>query len=150
MPDYQNGKIYKIIGGDECYVGSTTTSLAKRFSSHKRDMDTTAKLLFDKYGIENCKIELIELFPCQTRIDLNKREGIWIIQLKSVNRCIAGRTPKETQHANYIKNKEHKKKYRDEHKEDNKEYHKAYREANREKIVAYLREYHKKKREEQQ
>lgn len=147
MPDYSKGKIYKIVGGDECYVGSTTKSLAKRFSSHKKDKDTTAKLLFDKYGVENCQIELIELFPCETRIELNKQEGVWITQLKSVNRCIAGRTYKETQRANYLAHIDERKAYRDAHKEEKKEYHKAYREANRDKIVAYLREYNRKKRE---
>lgn len=28
------------------------------------------KLLFDKYGVENCKIKLYEEYPCDTELEL--------------------------------------------------------------------------------
>jgi hypothetical protein len=31
-----------------------------------------------KYGIENCKIELVEAYPCENKEELRKREGYWI------------------------------------------------------------------------
>jgi hypothetical protein len=38
MPDYQNGKIYKLWSpqGEEIYIGSTINSLAKRKTQHKQ------------------------------------------------------------------------------------------------------------------
>ena len=39
MPNYQNGKIYKLVNDldDQIYIGSTTQSLAVRKGGHKRD-----------------------------------------------------------------------------------------------------------------
>lgn len=148
MPNYQKGKIYKIWYDDDVYIGSTTVSLSRRFSGHKYNQDTTVKQIFDKHGMDKCKIELLESYPCETSLELRRKEGEWIMKLKCVNRCVAGRTNSECGKAWYQSHKEERKMYRDEHKEEKKEYHKAYREANREKIVAYLREYNKKKREE--
>ena len=31
--------------------------------------------IFNEFGIENCKIELIENYPCQSKEELFKREG---------------------------------------------------------------------------
>lgn len=28
------------------------------------------KLLFDKYGVENCKIKIFEEYPCDTELEL--------------------------------------------------------------------------------
>ena len=37
MPDYSNGKIYKITCNEtyRCYIGSTTKTLTRRFQQHK-------------------------------------------------------------------------------------------------------------------
>jgi hypothetical protein len=37
MPDYENGKIYKLVNevDDEIYIGSTTVRLCNRKSKHK-------------------------------------------------------------------------------------------------------------------
>jgi hypothetical protein len=36
MANYSNGKIYKIIGGDECYIGSTTKErLCQRMTAQR-------------------------------------------------------------------------------------------------------------------
>ena len=147
MPNYSEGKIYKVWAKDECYIGSTVQTLPKRFHSHKKDKDTTVKNLFDKYGVENCKIELLELFPCGSKLELLKREAEWILKTECVNRNVAGRTPNESCKAWYEKNKDKKKAYREANKERNKEYHKAYREAHRDKMVVYLRDYYQKKKE---
>ena len=87
---YHNGKIYKItdIAYTECYIGSTVQPLCNRMAEHRRHynqykngtkgMEYTSFTLFDKYGIENCKIELVETYKCETKDDLVKREGCWI------------------------------------------------------------------------
>ena len=43
--EYSQGKIYKITNdyNDDIYIGSTCDSLAKRFSTHKRDMHDDKK-----------------------------------------------------------------------------------------------------------
>ena len=33
--------------------------------------------LFAEFGYENCKIELIELYPCNSKAELHAREGFY-------------------------------------------------------------------------
>ena len=48
---------------------------------------------FDEFGVENCKMVLIEECQCQNRKQLEKKEGGYIENDKSrLNRCIVGRT----------------------------------------------------------
>ena len=48
---------------------------------------------FDEFGLENCKIVLVEECPCQNRKQLEKREGEYVENNKNcLNTCIAGRT----------------------------------------------------------
>lgn len=110
---YQNGKIYKIVdcGYNKCYIGSTCNTLAKRISWHRSDYQKykngkskSAKAfdIFDEYGVNNCKIELIERYPCASKDELLKREGYHIQSNECVNRMVAGRSRTEY----YIQNKE--------------------------------------------
>jgi hypothetical protein len=119
MPDYQNGKIYKIWSpqGNEIYIGSTVNSLAKRLGHHKSVRDCRSRYLFENY--DDVRIELIEEYPCDNKIQLNKKEGEHIRENTCLNRCIAGRTPKEC-----------KKVWR----ENNKEYNNEYYENNKERL----------------
>ena len=107
MNRYENGKIYKItdVGYNKCYIGSTCESLSKRMERHRKQYKeyikgrmkkkTTAIDIFNEFGIENCKIELIENYPCQSKEELFKREGGHIKATECVNRQIAGRTQQE-------------------------------------------------------
>ena len=62
--------VYKITGGDLCYIGSTIKSVNHRWIGHKHSYNfwkSGGKIshcrsfdIFDKFGIENCKIELLE------------------------------------------------------------------------------------------
>ena len=77
MNRYENGKIYQIIdcGYNKCYIGSTCESLSKRMERHRKAYRastnektkkiTTCISIFDEYGVENCKIELIENYSCE-------------------------------------------------------------------------------------
>ena len=128
--DYQNGKIYQItdIAYTKCYIGSTTQSLAKRLSKHKTDYKvwkdnnkrhkTTSYDLFEEFGIENCKIELIEDYPCNSKNELERKEGEIIKNTACVNRYIPGRTDKQY----YIDNIEKIKQYRLDNKDKIKQY----------------------------
>ena len=67
-----------------CYIGSTIEKLSSRMNTHKakykkfkkrnEGSDTTAYKIFDDFGVENCKIELIELFPCSCKEELVVQE----------------------------------------------------------------------------
>ena len=105
MVNYQNGKIYAIKSnsGDKIYVGSTTKEyLSARMSEHRRMFKAwekgngnrcTSHELFSPYGVENCYIELIELFPCNTKDELLMRENHYIRSLVCVNKQLAITTP---------------------------------------------------------
>ena len=149
--NYKNGKIYSIRSHqtDEIYIGSTTISLSQRLSKHKNNYK---RYLADKNNyitsfkiLENddAYIELVEEFPCDSRMQLCKREGEIIRATENcVNRCIAGRTGKEYREENKERIKEYLKQYDISNKDKLNEYRKQYREANKDKI----KEYHKKYR----
>ena len=106
MNRYQNGKIYKVIDIDynKCYIGSTCENLSKRVEGHRKDFKnylidknvnkhyTKSVLLFEEYGMDNAKIELIENFPCNSKEELLQREGYYIEKTNCLNRCVAGRS----------------------------------------------------------
>jgi len=108
MPDYQKGKIYKLVSDhtDEIYIGSTIQSyLSSRLGGHKRDCKTkknpcNSKKLFD---LGDVKIVLIENVPCNSKEELYKRERHYIETTNCVNKLIPGRTMAE----NYQDKKEH-------------------------------------------
>jgi hypothetical protein len=52
----------------------------------------TVSVIFDKYGVQNCKIELVENYPCNSKNELMKREGYYIQNNECINKCVAGRT----------------------------------------------------------
>ena len=101
---YQRGKIYKVVDESytECYIGSSTQKfLCNRMASHRanyklwkqqRYANCAVFSLFDKYGVDSCKIELIELYPCESLEELRRREGHWIKSEERINNREAGRT----------------------------------------------------------
>lgn len=90
--NYKNGKIYAIRSyqTEEIYIGSTTQTLTKRLSSHKRNI-CNSKLILQ---YPDAYIELIENFPCNSKEELNRKEGEHIRANNCVNKE-AGRTPEE-------------------------------------------------------
>ena len=74
MPDYQQGKIYKLYNTecDKYYIGSTTRTLKRRFNGHKKKPTFSSKLMFNYNSLP--KIELIEIYPCETKLELRTRE----------------------------------------------------------------------------
>lgn len=142
--DYQNTKIYKIESnlGDKIYIGSTTKEfLSQRMVLHRSDYKrwkaglcgkVMSYDLFDEYGIENCKIVLIESFPCKSKDEKNAREGFHIKNTICVNRMIAGRT------------------FKDRYEENKGEFiarSKVWAEANKEKVNGYKAEYYERNKE---
>jgi hypothetical protein len=95
MPDYQQGKIYALRSHqtEDVYIGSTTQPLALRFAGHKMMRAKCTSLVMFQYP--DVYIELIELCPCNTKEELNKREGEIIRTTNCVNKNIAGRSAKQ-------------------------------------------------------
>ena len=116
MPDYQHGKIYKIINEELkglVYYGSTTETLKQRFSKHKSSLNCSSKTLF---SVGYPEIILLEDYPCETKADLLKRERYWI----KGNECINCQIPGRTQKQHYQDNKEKIVEYKKQHYQDNK------------------------------
>jgi hypothetical protein len=168
--DYSKNKIYKIYShlGDKIYIGSTVCDLvSQRIVKHRDSYKywkkhnanyTTSFSLFEKYGIENCIIELIEAKPC---IDINeqaKLEGSYIRTLECVNKNIPGRTRKEYCEDNkekikaknkqfYEKKKDNIKQYYQDNKGEIKETFAQYREDNKDLINQKNKIYDNKRKE---
>jgi hypothetical protein len=155
MPDYQNGKIYKIWSpeGDDIYIGSTTEILCRRLAVHKSSYNIgrtiTSRILFEKYT--DVRIELIEEFPCDKKSKLIAREGHYIRILNCVNKIIPDRTNKEYCKEYYEQNKdsigEQRKEYYKDNKEHLLEYQKEYRENNKDIISEKKKEYYEQNKE---
>jgi hypothetical protein len=73
MPDYQQGKIYRIRSPNthNVYIGSTIATLAKRFAQHKITT-TKARQVID---CGDAYIELVHAFPCNSKDELFKEEA---------------------------------------------------------------------------
>ena len=137
--NYKNGKIYKIepiCEHDEgdVYIGSTTKQYLsqrmtahrgnyKRFKYNKVNKRVRAFDLFDKYGIENCDIILIEQVEANSIDELHIREAHYIKTIKCNNKMIPTRTQQEWRD----ENKEKMKQYRDDHKDKQKQYWKNHK-----------------------
>jgi hypothetical protein len=152
MPNYQNGKIYKITSGhtDLCYIGSTSQKyLSVRFGGHKtiykrwKEGKGCYYASCDILQYEDAKIELVETFPCNIVEELTKREGELIKEYgdKCVNRKIEGRTGAEYRQDNKEKLKEQKKQYHQDNKDKLNEKSKQYYEDNKDKLKERNKKY---------
>ena len=185
MKDYSQGKIYKIeptVEHDEgdIYIGSTTQKyLSQRIAKHKckykrlidnKDQDQmTSFKLFEKYGLDNCKIILLETVDASNYNELAAREAYYIKTFKCVNKCIPLRTKKEyardrKEHFQKIdtinielnmekieqrkqKAKDYYNTYRIEKNEKIREIKKIYREKNKEIIKEKRRKHYEENKE---
>ena len=158
MPNYSQGKIYKIVSEetDKVYIGSTTKKylcerMADHNSSYHRLINGTGKKQCSSYEIikhGDAKIILLEKYPCEDKDELKAREQYWIDKNKSVNaiKAFIGKGEdkikyvKEQAKENYSKNKNHKLEYQSQYYQENKEkcldWHKQNREKNGDKIKA--------------
>ena len=134
MPDYQNGKIYTIRCRSDntlIYVGSTIATLSRRLAEHRSTSKRSNQKLYQSVNgnWDDWYIELYEVYSCENKEQLNKREGEITREIGNLNYQIAGRTNKEW----YNDNKEKKKKYYEDNKEKITEQKKEYYEKNKEK-----------------
>ena len=164
MPNYQDGKIYTIRCRNDnalIYVGSTTMTLPRRIAEHRfASVSNNSRKLYQSVNgdWENWYIELYEVFPCENKQQLNKREGEITREIGTLNHEIAGRTRKEWREDNPDKVKLIAQTYYQNHREESlevsrqyninnnesrKEYKKKYREEHKAEISAKRIEYYK-------
>ena len=135
MPNYKNGKVYKIVCNTtgKVYIGSTTVLLCKRLACHvnhyKRGVYTTSSKEILEGG--NYSIVLIENVECETKEQLLRRERYYMETIECVNK----HRP--------IVSVEEAKEYHKEYRENNKEKVKEYYDVNKEVIKEQMKQYHK-------
>lgn len=143
--DYNNGKIYTIrthVEPDLIYVGSTCSPLHKRFYEHRKDYKvwiegkgayTSSFKVINHY---DAYIELHELFPCNSKSELVKREGEVIRSIECVNKVVPGRSKAEWVVQNKDKVEALRKEWISQNKEKIQLKTKEYRLLNKDKIKA--------------
>jgi len=169
---YQRGKIYKIVCNTTglTYYGSTIEpTLARRLAKHNGDykkwkQSNGIRKAYSWKILENNNYEivLVELYPCNSKDELHKRERFYIENNECVNKVIPTRSKQEyyeenkkklnARHREYCEEhkqelKEKRKKYCEEHREEINEKFKKYREEHRQEINARQRKYYKAKKE---
>ena len=150
MPNYQNGKIYKITSSqlpNVCYIGSTTQALSVRMGGHranyKRWLNNITQIKtssIDLLCFPDAKIYLIHEFPCASKNELEREEGLQMRKYdnddaleNTVNKVMVGRTKKEYRDDNKEHIRNLKKEYYHDNKERLKEYDKEHKEHIRER-----------------
>jgi len=135
------GHIYMIwtpLDNSFCYIGSTFNRLHKRLEGHKNAYNNKNRTIsihkyFDKYGIDNFKIDLIKSYNVirthkKDHKHLEAYETLWINNTKN---CVNEKLPFMPLR------KEHQKQYREDNRETIAEKQKQYKLNNKEKIVEY-------------
>jgi len=145
--DYKNGKIYRLVCNKTGlqYIGSTTQRLSKRLYLHKlhfKEYENGYKApdgknrgyvkSFDILKNGDYEIVLIEVYPCDSKNDLERRERYWIESMDCVNKVIPTRSKKE---------------YKQNNREAIQEYMRNWNEKNKDRLVEYRQTYEKEKRE---
>lgn len=154
MPNYQEGKIYKVWSPntDMIYVGSTCSPLCKRMYQHRSSKNTTNSKKIIECG--DAMITLIQTFPCSTVEELEAQEQVQMMkhlhegEIVVNKQLISGITPG-------LPAEEWQRQYREIHKNKIKDYMKEYGkaryEANKETMSAtnkVYRDAHKEERKE--
>tara|TARA_R110000803_G_scaffold11436_9_gene34145 strand:+ start:2080 stop:2640 length:561 start_codon:yes stop_codon:yes gene_type:complete len=145
MPNYLNGKVYKIVDNTNgnIYIGSTAEpTLARRLAGHvgayNRKVKTGKGSNCKSYEIMkngDYRIVLIDTCPCHSKDELNSREQEHMDQNDCVNQIKAHRTPAQL--------KEYQKQYRVDNQDKHKAYDKSYREEHLEKKNQYMNNWRK-------
>ena len=168
MPDYSKGKIYRIVVDTEeeyrPYVGSTCQELSQRMTDHRLNYQnwkngknglTSSFNLFERFGVENCKIILLEEYPCDSKMKLLMKEREWFDKMECCNQRRPFTSNEELieyqkiyRESNKEKNLQQQKEYHQKNKEQIAEKAKIYRESNKEKIIQQQKEYNQKNKEQ--
>lgn len=110
---YKNGKIYKLTGNGNTYIGSTIAPLDERLKDHKKHYKLylkgkrpflTSFKCMENNNVNNCKIKLLKNAKCNTYKQLLQKESEQIIKNKCINSNIPSKKIKEKFKKNSKKN----------------------------------------------
>ena len=143
MPDYQLGKIYKIVDNtnNNVYIGSTCKTLKQRLSGHVSDYKRYLKgkycyvTSFDIFKNDDYEILLVESFPCDYKDELLARERYWTNKIDCINKNKPGLF-------NELGEVKYNKQYYVEHQDHLKEKVKQYQKDHREQINEWHKQYY--------
>ena len=149
------GRIYRIISPntENVYIGSTTLSLAKRFSVHNSKRSCTSQIILD---CDEASIELLEEIEVVDKYELRYYENLYIgiyrdIAVNMLSACERKLSNAERWSKYYQKNgekaREQKKLYIEKNRDKIREQKKLYREKNKEKIREQKKLYYQKNRD---
>ena len=151
--DYSKNIIYKLVCHDlnvqDIYVGHTTNFI-KRKQGHKKACNNqnntkhnlkVYKMIRDNGNWNNWSMIEIEKYPCNDKNEACARERYWYELLNANMNTLCPTFDKE-------KKKKYNKEYRDNKKENFKEHNKEYYEANKEDIIKKVHEYASTHKEE--
>ena len=157
---YQRGKIYKLISNqtEDVYYGSTIEkTITNRLSRHRMDYKywlTGKHHYLTSYEIvtyDDCKIILVENFPCNTKYELTAREQYYIDNNKCINKQKANtglsreEYTKQYNQVNKDKINEKNRQYHLDHKDEDSERHRRYnqehKQQRREKGIQYYQDH---------
>jgi hypothetical protein len=170
--DYSKIIIYKIVCNDlaitDLYVGSTVDFTCRK-NGHKSKCNKSINKEYNykiyqsiraNGGWENWTMVMIEPFPCENRLQAERRERYWYEELSaSLNSQCPSRTRTEYYNDNKKKITENMKQYQQANKQHiaeqmkqyyqkNKEQTKQRYQENKEKLKEYQRKYYLKKKAE--
>jgi hypothetical protein len=146
MPNYQLGKIYKIVCNTSglVYYGSTCEpTLARRLAGHRGNFELwkkNNKLYVSSYKVlenKNYDIVLVELVPCNSKMELHKRERFFIENNVCVNMAVPLRSNLEYKSDHKEELSEKQKTYNKSHLKDKANYDAMYCLKNSDKIKEY-------------
>jgi hypothetical protein len=101
MPNYQDAKIYNLVGNGKKYIDSTTQDLYHRRTVHINDFKRCKPCMSSEIVSDpNYYMELIEYFPCSTKKELRNRERYYIEQIDCINKKIPYKTAAEHYESN--------------------------------------------------
>ena len=149
MTDYSLGKICRIvcnISGLTYYGSTCEPTLARRLAGHvalyKRFKDGKKRSIVTSYKVldgGNYSIVLVELFPCNSKMELHQRERFHIENNDCINKNIPTRTPEEYNATYRLNNKKKIHEYASDYKLNNleklREQEANWRLNNKEKIM---------------
>jgi hypothetical protein len=157
MPNYQLGKIYKMVCNTTglTYYGSTCEpTLARRLAVHvhvhkcrKSGKKSTIYTSIKVMEAGNYTIVLVESFPCDSKMELHRRERYYIENNECVNKVIPTRTVEEWRLVNKEKLNKKQNEYNILNREKINKRQIEYSLLHREKNVEYQVEYRLKNKE---
>jgi hypothetical protein len=125
---YSTGKVYAVRSPntDQFYIGSTIQPLSKRMVDLRtcyfyfKDNFKYSKLsdINQIFEFGDAYIELLEVFPCNSKEELDRRQGelIRINKINCINKIVPGRSKKEYREDNKQKISDTQKEYRNKKK----------------------------------